>query len=118
MKTLTVKKKEISIKDPSRLLIEDEVAPEDIEIVVVDASTISNIEELDFYLQYVNKLGQYGIEVLDKDYNDEDVKVIRANKERNGASLKKLLALMDDAHIVKTFKAIPYRSDRGLRFAL
>lgn len=50
---------------------------------------------------------------LDKDYKDEDVKVIRANKERNGASLKKLLALMDDAHIVKTFKAIQKHKNGG-----
>ena len=50
---------------------------------------------------------------LDKDYKDEDIKVIRANKERNGASLKKLLALMDDDHIVKTFKAIQKHKNGG-----
>lgn len=50
---------------------------------------------------------------LDKDYKDEDVKVIRASKERNGASLKKLLALMDDDHVVKTFKAIQKHKNGG-----
>lgn len=70
MKTLTVKKKEISIKEPNKLLVEDEIAPEVIRFVISDVDNIENIESLVFYLQYKNRLGEHGVEALTKTYSD------------------------------------------------
>lgn len=73
MQSFKIKKKEINIKNTNRLLIEDEVAPEVIQFVIQDASTIQNIDSLSFYLQYKNALGQYGIEYLEKSADGEDI---------------------------------------------
>ena len=70
MKLINVRKKEINIKDPTKLLIEDEVAPELIRFVLTDVSDVVNISSLGFYLQYRNRLGELGVEALTKTYSD------------------------------------------------
>lgn len=70
MQVINVKKRELSIKNPNRVINEDDVAPELIRFVISDASNIENVEELNFYLQYKNRLGEYGAEALTSSYAD------------------------------------------------
>ena len=42
----------------------------------------------------------------DKEYSSDDIKMIRIDKNKQGSSLKKLLALMDDDHIEKVIKGM------------
>lgn len=42
----------------------------------------------------------------DKEYTVDDIKKIRDDKKRHGASMKKLLALMDDDHILRAFNGM------------
>ena len=42
----------------------------------------------------------------DKKYTVEDIKEIRENKKKHGSSMKKLLALMDDDHVLRAFNGM------------
>ena len=42
----------------------------------------------------------------DKKYTTDDIKKIRENKKDHGASMKKLLALMDDEHVLRAFNGM------------
>lgn len=42
----------------------------------------------------------------DKKYTAEDIKEIRKDKSKHGASMKKLLALMDDDHVLRAFNGM------------
>lgn len=42
----------------------------------------------------------------DKKYTAEDIKEIRENKKKQGSSMKKLLALMDDEHVLRAFNGM------------
>ena len=42
----------------------------------------------------------------DKKYTAEDIKEIRENKKKHGSSMKKLLALMDDDHVLRAFNGM------------
>ena len=75
MQTYTIKKKEININNPNTFLVEDEIAPEHVQFVINDASEIQNIEELEFFLQYKNKLGERGVEVLTSTYANKELKL-------------------------------------------
>ena len=42
----------------------------------------------------------------DKKYTTDDIRKIRENKKDHGASMKKLLALMDDEHVLRAFNGM------------
>ena len=76
MQTVTIKRKELNVKYPARLIVEDEVKAEPIQFIIVQASSINNYEHLSFYLQYRNNLGEYGFEHLEKTYDEENDRIL------------------------------------------
>lgn len=76
MQTVNIKRKELNIKNPTRLIVEDEVKAESIQFVILEASSINNYESLTFYLQYRNNLGEYGFEHLDHSYDPADDRIL------------------------------------------
>lgn len=76
MQTVNIKRKEFNIKNPTRLIVEDEVKAESIQFAIQEASSINNYESLTFYLQYRNNLGEYGFEHLDHSYDSTDDRIL------------------------------------------
>lgn len=76
MQTVNIKKKELNIKYPARLIVEDEVRAEPIKFVILEASDITNHEALTFFLQYRNNLGEYGFENLEQSYDESADQII------------------------------------------
>lgn len=66
MQNITVKGKEIRIKD-DRFVIESENKAELVEFTVMDAASIEGLSDMVFYVQYRNKLEEVGMDILEKD---------------------------------------------------
>jgi hypothetical protein len=75
MQTVNIKRKELNVKYPARLIVEDEVKAEPIQFIIASASSINNYEHLSFYLQYRNNLDEYGFEHLESTYDEDSDKI-------------------------------------------
>lgn len=70
--SILVKNKEIRVKN-SQIVIEDEQRAELIEFTIYSANSIEGVMNMAFYVQYRNKLGEVGMDILNNAYPSEIV---------------------------------------------
>ena len=68
--SIVVKSKEIRVKNPE-MIIEDENKAEIVEFSIFNANAIEGVREMAFYVQFRNKLGEVGMDVLENAYPSE-----------------------------------------------
>lgn len=82
----------------------------DAEVIITLGGPENAYEEDSFVDMMKDILGMISTE---KEYKKEDIKELRKNKSKQGTSVKKLLAIMDDDHIEKAFKGLQIFKNGG-----